>query len=142
MRVNGSGSPVLHPTVTVGTEVLTVKVSLLAELIISRTGFSFGQLIQSLVPKNNKDPKNTAYLFELWAACVAHNYADAGQPIPTADQWAQKVDNITGGWENSTPFFTEMYAALTSAVVKRWPALNPPAKETPANPPAEDQSLQ
>ena len=141
MRVNGSGSPVTYPTVTVGAEVLTVKVSLLAELIISRTGFSFGQLINSLVPKNNKDPRNTAYLFELWAACVAHNYADAGQPVPTADQWAVKIDAATGGWENSTPLLTEMYAALTTAVVKRWPSLKP-VPETTAKPQDEEQSLQ
>lgn len=139
MSANGSGSPVTYPTVKVGAEVLTVKVSLLAELIISRTGFSFGQLINSLVPKNNKDPKHTAYFFELWAACVSHNYADAGQAVPTADQWASKVDAVTGGWEHSTPLFTEMYAALTTAVVKRWPSLNKPVPETAAKPTDETQ---
>ena len=123
MRVNGSGSPVTYPTVTVGAEVLTVKVSLLAELIISRTGFTFNQLINALLLQNNKDPKNTAFVFELWAACVSDNYADAGQPVPTPDQWAMKIDKITGGWEHSTPLFTEIYKALADAVLNRWPHL-------------------
>jgi hypothetical protein len=131
MPVNGSGSPVIYPTVTVGTEVLTVKIGLLAELIISRAGLSFGELINSLRP--NKDPRNTARLFDLFSACVAHNYKEQGLAIPTAEEWAIKFDAVTGGPENSHPLLIEIYKALTEAVVKRWPSLKP-VQETAAKP--------
>jgi hypothetical protein len=119
---NGSGSPIVHPTVTIGTEVLTVKIGLLAELIISRAGLSLDQAITPL-KSGSKDPHNLDYLFQLFAAGVAHNYKEQGLSVLTADEWVSKVESIGGDVEGNAPIIAAMRAALVEAVVKRWPSL-------------------
>jgi hypothetical protein len=119
---NGSGSPVEHPTVVIGTEKLTVKIGLLAELIISRAGLSLDQAITPL-KAGSKDPHNLDYLFQLFAAAVAHNYKEAGLSVLTADEWVSKVESIGGDVDGNAPIIAAMKVALVEAVVKRWPSL-------------------
>ena len=119
---NGSGSPIEHPTVKIGTEVLTVKIGLLAELIISRAGLSLDQAITPL-KAGSKDPHNLDYLFQLFAAAVAQNYKEHGLSVLTADEWVSKVEAASSEMEDSSPIITAMRAALVEAVVKRWPQL-------------------
>lgn len=137
MRVNGSGSPVQYPTVTVGTEVLTVKIGLLAELILSRAGLTFGDVLKALLP-TSKDPKKFDYTFQLFAACVAHNYP-AGS-APTADQWAEKIEALGGDPESNAPMLGAIYKALSEALVKRWPSPLVKVQESAANPTDEQKA--
>lgn len=119
---NGSGSPIEYPKLTIGTEVLTVKIGLLAESIISRAGLSIDQVINPL-RAGNKDPRNLDYLFQLFAASVAHNYKEQGLVVLTADEWISKVEEIGGDPDLNAPIIAAMRATLTEAVVKRWPHL-------------------
>jgi hypothetical protein len=126
---NGSGSPIEYPTVTIGSEKLTVKIGLLAESIISRAGLSIDQVINPLRP-GNKDPHNLDYLFQLFAAAVAHNYKEQGLSVLTADEWISKVEAVGGDPESNAPIIAEMRRALVEAVVKRWPSLRAAPVET------------
>lgn len=135
MRSNGVGSPVEYPSITIGSEVLTVKLGLRAELILSQAGLSFSNAVKSLVPIDPKkmdqvDPRRLAYAFQLLAACVAHNYPDGQAPKP--EQWADKIDSVTGGdIEANRPIIIAIYDALTKAVVKRLPS--PKVQDTAAS---------
>ena len=137
MRVNGSGSPVQYPTVTVGAEVLTVKVGLTAELILSRSGLTFQDVLKALQP-NSRDPRKFDYSMQLFAACAAHNYP-AGT-APTADPWVEKVEALGGDPESNAPFLTAIYAALAEALVKRWPSPLVKVQEPAANPTDETKA--
>jgi hypothetical protein len=137
---NGSGSPVVHPTVTIGTEVLTVKIGLLAECIISRAGLSLDQAITPL-KAGSKDPHNLDYLFQLFAAAVAHNYKEQGLSVYTADDWIAKVESLNADQQDSSATIAVMRAALVEAVVKRWPSLRAvPATTANATQDAEAKS--
>lgn len=122
MRANGSGSPIEYPRVTIGAEVLTVKIGLLAESIISRAGLSIDQVINPL-RAGNKDPRNLDYLFQLFAAAVAHNYKEQGLVVPTADEWIAKVEALGGDPDSNAPIISEIRKGLVESVVKRWPHL-------------------
>lgn len=122
MRANGSGSPIEYPRVTIGSEVLTVKIGLLAECIISRAGLSLDQAITPL-KAGSKDARNLDYLFQLWAAAVAHNYKEQGLSVFTADDWISKIEHLNSDAEDSSATIATMKSALVDAVVKRWPSL-------------------
>jgi hypothetical protein len=118
MSANGSGSPVEYPTVKIGAETLTVKIGLLAELIISRAGLTFGEIITALLPAS-KDPRRFNLCMQLFAAAVAHNYPSGA--VPTAEDWAQKVDALGGDPVSNLPILTAMFDGLSVAITKRWP---------------------
>jgi hypothetical protein len=132
-----SNSPIVYPKVTIGAEVLTVKIGLLAELIISRAGLSFPELITALRPQN-RDPRKMALVFEFFAAAVAINYQEAGQPVPTSDQWAAKIDAAGGDLDGNQKLLVAIFSALTEAVLKRWPELRA-VPETPAPSPTDTE---
>jgi hypothetical protein len=121
-EANGSGSPIEYPKVTIGAEVLTVKIGLLAESIISRAGLSIDQALEPL-KSGSKNPRNLDLLFQLFSAAVAHNYKSMGLSVPTADDWIAKVEAVGGEPESNAPIITSMKVALVEAVVKRWPSL-------------------
>jgi hypothetical protein len=122
MSANGSGSPVEYPTVKIGAETLTVKIGLLAELILSRAALTFQDVIKGLLPNTN-DPKKFDFTMQFFAAAVAHNYPN-GQ-APSADQWAEKIDAIGGTPELNAPLLIAIYSGLSQAIVKRWPSPRP-----------------
>ncbi len=127
---NGSGSPVEYPKVTIGSEVLTVKLGLLAELILSRVGLSFQEAFQLLSP-GEKDARKFDITMQLFAACVAENYPP-GQ-APNADAWAIKIEKLGGDPKSNAPMLQAIYSVLGEAVTKRWP-LPPKAQEPVADP--------
>jgi hypothetical protein len=128
MAANGSGSPVEYPRITIGAETLTVKIGLLAELILSRAGLSFQDVIKGLLP-GSSDPKKFDFTMQFFAAAVAHNYP-SGQ-APSADQWAEKIDTIGGDPQSNAPMLIAIYEVLSKAIVKRWPSPRP-VQESPA----------
>jgi hypothetical protein len=138
MSANGSGSPVEYPKVAIGGEVLTVKIGLLAELILSRAGLTFQDVIKGLLPNTN-DPKKFDFTMQFFAAAVAHNYP-SGQ-APTADQWAEKIDALGGTPELNSPLLVRIYTGLSEAIVKRWPSPRP-VQETAAKQPDTTEPLQ
>lgn len=139
MQPNGSGSPITYPTVTIGAETLTVKIDLLAEMVISRAGLSLSEAVSPL-SAGNKDPKHTYYLFQLFTAAVAHNYKARGLPVPDVEEWIAKVEAAGGEPELNTPIIQQMRVALVAAVVKRWPSLRQvPTDGVKIKEPAQDE---
>ena len=85
-----TGSPIADPTVTVGVETFALRYSLIAEYKISEWGVDVGALLRSLDSRNG-DPKRFFYTCQLFAACVAHQFAAKGEPVPTAEQWMTRL---------------------------------------------------
>lgn len=135
MSANGSIAPVEYPKVQIGAETLTVKIGLLAELILSRAGLTFQDVIKGLLPGSG-DPKKFDFTMQFFAAAVAHNYP-SGQ-APSADQWAEKIDTLGGDPQSNAPLLVAIYEGLSKAIVKRWPSPRP-VQETAANQPDTDQ---
>ena len=85
-------SPIEYPVVTIAGRALQVKCGLLAELQLSRQGLSVGDALKRMPKKGEKnDPHIVSDMMDLWAACTAENFVAAGEPIPTADQWALRI---------------------------------------------------
>ena len=79
--------PIADPLVTIGNRSYSVVFSLRAEFKLSEAGVRLGDALSLITfDKEHPDPKATYYLFQLWAACVAHNYR-RGEVAPTAEEW-------------------------------------------------------
>lgn len=132
---NGSGSPIEYPTIKIGAEVLTVKVDLLAELLISRANLAFADLVNAL-RVTSKDPRKLDFAFQLFAACVAHNYQLRGEQAPSADTWAMRIQSLDPAADpNATnPVLVSMFNVITEAVLKRWPSLRAVPETTAQSP--------
>lgn len=81
-----------YPTVTVGGRIYIVKFNQLAEYLISSWGFELSELLSIIRPREENapnNPKQTAYILQLFAACTAHNFTTATprqQPL-TVEEW-------------------------------------------------------
>ena len=125
-------SPIEYPVVTVNGRALTVKLSLYAQLYLSRRKISLPDAMGRLVkvakrqPGESIDPEIIADSVDLWTACVAENFARLNAPVPDADYWALNVPD--GQWGECCKAVGE---ALAKAVR---PAVQPlaPAAELPA----------
>jgi hypothetical protein len=80
--------PLEPPTITIGGRTLTLKFSLLSDYVLDKRGIDTAQIVPTL--KSGK-PGRSSLIIELFAACVAHNYIEAGEPVPTPEQWCLKV---------------------------------------------------
>lgn len=80
--------PIDHPTVVIGGRSLTLKYSLLADYVLDRRGIDTTQIVATL--KSDK-PGRKSLVLELFSACVAHNYVEAGEPVPTTEQWCTRL---------------------------------------------------
>lgn len=84
-KTPATGAPPLdHPAVIIGGRTLVLKYSLLADYVLDKRGIDTSQIIPTL--RGNKPGRNSLVI-ELFAACVAHNYVEAGEPVPTPEQW-------------------------------------------------------
>ena len=115
-------SPIDYPVVTVKGRALVVKCGLLAELQLSRQGIGVSDALKRM-PRKEKpgpvDPRILADMMDLWAACTAENFVEAGEPVPTADQWALRIPPDQWG---------ECCRAVGTALVKALRlAVQPPA---------------
>lgn len=81
--------PLDPPKVIVGGRELTLKYSLLADYVLDRRGIDTTQILAVL--RANK-PGRSSLVIELFAACVAHNFVEAGDPVPTAEQWCLRLN--------------------------------------------------
>lgn len=82
--------PVEHPVVTLGGRSLSMKYSLLADYILDKRGIDTKQLIPLLTADK---PGRAALVIDLFAACVAHNFVEAGDPVPTSEQWCTRLSS-------------------------------------------------
>ena len=124
-----------HPTVTIGARTFVVKFNQYAEYLISLWGYDLKDLLTIMDPKST-NPRRLAYTFQLFAACVAHNFRNATPPQEpyTAEQWMQTLP------EDDAEVMTNIGRAVGLALVKRWSDRNQklapkPTAETPASQP-------
>lgn len=80
--------PIDYPAIVIGGRTLTLKFSLLADFVLDRRGIDTSQIIPIL--RSGKPGRNSLSI-ELFAACVAHNYVEAGEPVPTPEQWCLRL---------------------------------------------------
>lgn len=80
--------PLEPPAVIIGGRTLTLKYSLLADYVLDRRGVDTSQIIPVL---RSGKPGRNSLIIELFAACVAHNYVEAQEPVPTAEQWCLRL---------------------------------------------------
>ena len=116
-----TGSPIADPTVTVGVETFALRYSLIAEYKISEWGVDVGALLRSLDSRTG-DPKRFFYTCQLFAACVAHQFAAKGEPVPTAEQWMIRLSEIEPDYEKMVKAFALIGAGVVEAILKRFPA--------------------
>lgn len=111
-QLNPTAAPIVWPRVTIGKQTLEVKFSMLAEFILSQWGIDTNEIfgvLATLQPgkpavvaedgtvvepaqKAKADPRFTSKIFELFAACVAHNYTQLSQQPPQAIYWASVIE--------------------------------------------------
>lgn len=133
-------APIDWPKVNIGKQTLQVKWSILAEYLLSLWGIDTQELLRvvgsvklgtaAVTDEDGKivtpavqataDPRFTAKIFEMFAACVGHNYLQLGQDAPTAMYWASNIEDGQ---------FPDLVRALYSAMGKRRPAA---AQKAPA----------
>lgn len=135
--------PVQWPRVTIGKQTLEVKWGILSSVMLSQWGLPSSELLASIydfspsvpavmavedgvevikspaVEGRAKDPKYQLHMCELFAACVAHNYARIGQIPPTAMHWAAEIDDAPDGTWN------EVRNAIYAALGKKKPTKTP-----------------
>ena len=113
-------SPVEYPVVKIRDRAFTVKCGLLAELHLSRQSIGVGDALKRMPRGGGKpDPRILSDMMDLWAACTAENFVAAGEPVPTADQWALRIPPEQWG---------ECCKAVSDALVKALRlAVQPPA---------------
>ena len=80
--------PVDHPAVIIGGRALTLKYSLLADYVLDKRGIDTSAIVPTL---RSAKPGRNALVIELFAACVAHNFVDNQEPIPTPEQWCMRL---------------------------------------------------
>lgn len=80
--------PVEYPAVIIGGRTLTLKSGLLADFVLDRRQIDTSQILPIL--RANK-PGSRSLIIELFAALVAHNFVELGEPIPTAEQWCLRL---------------------------------------------------
>ena len=104
-----------NPTVTIGARTFTVKFNQYAEYLISLWGYNLSDLLTIMDPKST-NPHRLAYTFQLFAACVAHNFRNAIPPEEpyTAEKWMQTLP------EDEPEVMASIGKAVGLALVKRW----------------------
>lgn len=80
--------PVEYPAVVIGGRTLTLKSGLLADFVLDRRQIDTTQILPIL--RANK-AGSRSLIIELFAALVAHNFVELGEPIPTAEQWCLRL---------------------------------------------------
>jgi hypothetical protein len=86
--IAGPTPPLDHPAVVIGGRTLTLKYSLLADYVLDRRGIDTKGIIPTL---RSDKPGRNSLIIELFAACVAHNFVEAGEPVPTPEQWCLRL---------------------------------------------------
>lgn len=84
------GAPIEYPTVKIGQDTYTLKMSLGAQVMMDNAGVALG-----MIPELAKNPYAVGQLtlmMKLFAALVAHHFVEAGQPIPTFEYWAHRIE--------------------------------------------------
>jgi hypothetical protein len=81
-------APASIPSITVRGRAYTLKFSLLAQFKISDMGLDPNRALLSIV---NKQPDAIAMAMKLLVGFTAHNFVEAGQPIPPAEWWASVI---------------------------------------------------
>ena len=139
MRTNGTQTtetpPIDYPKITIRGREYTLKYSLFAQYHLDKLNVNVADLMSTLIPRlpdGKPDPNppmkpgRIVAMMTLLAACAAHNFADRGEPIWTADEWAVEIPDKLWG---------ECCKAVAEAVVKARPAevpVSPAPPETEA----------
>lgn len=111
--------PIDYPTIKVGDTTYTLKYSLLAQYVLDKAGVDVRRAPQIL---QSDQTGRVALMLDLFAACVAGNFVDLNQSIPTATQWAQRIPSEQ---------FGECCQKVIAAIAKVRPAAVP-GQATPA----------
>ena len=126
--------PIEYPKITIRGREYTLKYSLFAQYILDKLNVNIADLMSTLIPRlpdGKPDPNppmkpgRIVAMMTFLAACAAHNFADRGEPIWTADEWAATIP---------LELWTTCVTAVCQAVVKAQPAV---AAESPAPPATE-----
>ncbi len=121
-------SPLPFPRVTVAGQVLEVKLSLLAEFVLSGLGLDLANAVAVL---RANDLRKYSMLLKLFTAMVAHNFAERGQEYPSPEAWALQIDKQ----EDKAGQLTAIYQAVYDVIVKELEKNAPkPVTAMPAQP--------
>lgn len=109
--------PISDPVVMIGARTYTVVYDLRAEFKLSEWDLDPRKMMEILwkfepvkkadgTPEMNENgtpkvalqvsAKSLSYILNLWAACVAHNFSDAGEIAPTGEQWSIRINSDPG----------------------------------------------
>ena len=117
-------APAEAPSITVRGRTYSLKFSLLAQFKLSEMGLS---PMQSLFAISKLGPDAIALTMKLLTAFTAHNFVDAGQPVPSPDWWASVIPEEQWG---------EVCAAIAKALPKPAPPMAADQTAASSGPPA------
>ncbi len=121
-------SPLPFPRITVAGQSLEVKLSLLAEFVLSGLGLDLANAVAVL---RANDLRKYSMLLKLFTAMVAHNFAERGQEYPSPEAWALQIDKQ----EDKAAQLTAIYQAVYDVIVKELEKNAPkPVAQMPAQP--------
>ncbi len=121
-------SPLPFPRITVAGQSLEVKLSLLAEFVLSGLGLDLANAVAVL---RANDLRKYSMLLKLFTAMVAHNFAERGQEYPSPEAWALQIDKQ----EDNAAQLTAIYQAVYDVIVKELEKNAPqPVAQMPAQP--------
>ncbi len=113
------------PFVEIRGAVYFLEYSLLAQFHLDVLGIDPKELFVTLFPRlpdgtpdtnAPQKPGKVKAILTLFAACTAHNFVQAHQPIRTSEEWAAEIP---------MPQWKECCAALGQAILKAPQAMNP-----------------
>ena len=138
---------IVWPKAKIGKQILEVRWGIVAEYIISLWNIDVNELLAlyrrkmisaPVLDEDGKTVKTPAVFepmpaqwllkfFDLFAACVAHNYVQIGQEAPRGSYWVSQVDE-------DQDQFPGLFAAVTEAMGKR-PEMERKKQEKAQTPP-------
>ena len=131
-------SPVQHPRVRIGGQSLELRFTLVAEYKLSEWGVNLADFLKCLRP-DSKDQRRYSLGIALFAACVAHHYVTAGEPVPTGEQWMVNIEAATPDIQDRKKALGDIITAVYQEVTRH---LDEVKKLLPSQQPVQEVTAQ
>lgn len=115
--------PLTHPTVTIGSQIYTLKATGLYSYLLDQWGVNMATLVEQI---NTPGPGRFSLIVKLFAALVAHTYVERGKPVLTPEQWALKLE------ADHVEFDEVIKAVMAAAFTKKTQPVEPASQTQPA----------
>ena len=106
-------TPLEDPVVTIGKESFTLKFSMQCQYLMSKSGMDASDLI------TRKGNTSLALVLDAFRAMTSHHFIAARRPIPTAEEWAARIEEAAAP-QTVQEALAGISKAVDAAILKWW----------------------